>query len=110
MGAVREEAFRVNTAIAKTLDICQRLVSLFVATALPAITGGALIGVSVVKSALMAGFLATAQVVQRLAAASVDGTLTAAEIRDAFSSATPQQRPTETNTSKAPKPRAAKAK
>lgn len=77
----------MNGLVAKTLDICQRLVSLFVATALPAVTGGALIGVSVAKSALMAGFLACAGVLQRLAAASTDGTLTAAEIREAFAAA-----------------------
>ena len=73
-----------NKTIAKTLDLGQRLFSLFVATALPAITGGAVIGVTVVKSALIAGFMAVAGVLQKLAAASTDGELTADEISEAF--------------------------
>ena len=74
-----------NATIAKAFDIGQRLFSLFVATALPAITTGAVIGVSVAKSAIMAGAMAVIGVVQKLAAASVDGELTADEIKDAFS-------------------------
>lgn len=74
----------LNRVTAKTLDLGQRLFSLFVATALPAITGGAVIGVSVVKSALIAGFMAVAGVLQKLAAASTDGELTSEEIADAF--------------------------
>lgn len=84
-----------NGAIAKAFDIGQRLFSLFIATALPAITTGAVIGVSVAKSAIMAGAMAVIGVVQKLAAASVDGELTAAEIREAFSngkSATPTKK------------------
>lgn len=73
-----------NKVVSKTLDIGQRLFSLFVASALPAITGGAVIGVSVVKSAMIAGFMAVAGVLQKLAAASTDGELTADEIADAF--------------------------
>lgn len=73
-----------NKVVSKTLDIGQRLFSLFVASALPAITGGAVIGVSVVKSAMIAGFMAVAGVLQKLAAASTDGELTAEEITEAF--------------------------
>lgn len=73
-----------NKVVSKTLDIGQRLFSLFVASALPAITGGAVIGVSVVKSAMIAGFMAVAGVLQKLAAASTDGELTADEISEAF--------------------------
>lgn len=73
-----------NKVVSKTLDIGQRLFSLFVASALPAITGGAVIGVSVVKSAMIAGFMAVAGVLQKLAAASTDGELTAEEIAEAF--------------------------
>jgi hypothetical protein len=69
---------------AKFFDIGQRLFSLFLSTALPAITTGAVIGVSVAKSAMMAGAMAVIAVVQKLAAASVDGVLTSQEIRDAF--------------------------
>ena len=75
----------MNAMIAKTLDIGQRLFSLFLANALPAITGGAVIGVSVVKASMLAGFMACVQVIQKLASASVDGDLTAEEIKAAFS-------------------------
>ncbi len=74
-----------NAGVAKFLDLTQRLISLFLATALPAVTTGAVIGVSVTKSAIMAGAMAVISVVQRLAASSVDGTLTGAEITAAFS-------------------------
>jgi hypothetical protein len=57
---------------------------LFLSTALPAITTGAVIGVSVAKSAIMAGAMSVIAVVQKLAAASVDGALTADEIKEAF--------------------------
>jgi hypothetical protein len=80
-----------NTTIAKFFDIGQRLFSLFLATALPAITTGAVIGVSVAKSAIMAGAMAVIGVVQKLAAASVDGNLSSDEIKDAFS-ATPSKK------------------
>lgn len=81
----------VSRALAKTLDIGQRLLALFLATALPAITTGSIIGVSVAKSSLMAGAMAVITVVQRLASMSVDGDLTAEEIKEAFSSAAPKK-------------------
>ncbi len=73
-----------NKVVTKFLDLGQRLFSLFLASALPAVTGGALIGVSVAKSAMLAGFMAVVQVVQKLAAASTDGELTSEEIAEAF--------------------------
>ena len=76
-----------NPTIAKFLDLTQRLFSLFLANALPAITTGAVIGISVAKSAIMAGAMAVIAVVQKLAAASVDGELTSEEIKEAFSGA-----------------------
>jgi hypothetical protein len=81
------ERHRMNSAIAKTLDLGQRLVSLFIASALPIITGGAILGVDVIKSAGVAGLTALFGVVQKLAAASVDGELTAEEISAAFGTA-----------------------
>jgi hypothetical protein len=81
------ERQRMNSAIAKALDLGQRLVSLFIASALPIITGGAIVGVDVVKSACVAGLTALFGVVQKLAAASVDGELTSEEIAEAFGSA-----------------------
>jgi hypothetical protein len=78
----------MNTAIAKALDLSQRLISLFIASALPIITGGAILGVDVVKSAGVAGLTALFGVVQKLATASVDGELTSAEITAAFGTKT----------------------
>ena len=74
-----------NGTIAKGLDLGQRLFSLFLARALPAVTGGALIGVSVAKAAILAGAMAVLEVVQKLASASTDGELTTEEIKDSFS-------------------------
>lgn len=73
-----------NAVAAKFFDVGQRLFSLFIATALPAVTTGAVIGVSVAKSAIMAGAMAVIGVVQKLASASVDGELTADEIKASF--------------------------
>ena len=79
---------RMNSAIAKALDLGQRLISLFIASALPIITGGAILGVDVVKSAGVAGLTALFGVVQKLATASVDGELTSDEITAAFGTKT----------------------
>jgi hypothetical protein len=82
-----EMIIKQNASLAKFFDIGQRLFSLFLATALPAITTGAIIGVSVAKSAIMAGAMAVINVIQKLAAASVDGDLSSDEIKEAFSGA-----------------------
>jgi len=69
----------------KAQDIAQRLLSLFMANALAIVTGSAIVGgIPVWKAAALAGFTAVAQVAEKLAKASVDGTLTAQEISDAF--------------------------
>jgi len=73
-----------NATAARFFDLGQRLFSLFLSTALPAITTGAVIGVSVAKSAIMAGAMSVIAVVQKLASASVDGGLTGEEIKEAF--------------------------
>jgi hypothetical protein len=74
-----------NATIARFLDLGQRLFSLFLARALPAVTGGAVIGVSVSKAAILAGAMAVLEVVQKLASASTDGELSSDEIKEAFS-------------------------
>ena len=81
------ERHRMNNKIAKALDLGQRLISLFIASALPIITGGAILGVDVVKSAGVAGLTALFGVVQKLATASVDGELSADEISASFGTA-----------------------
>jgi len=69
----------------KAQDIAQRLIALFLSNALAIVTGSAIVGgIPVWKAALLAGFTAVAQVVEKLARASVDGNLTAQEISDAF--------------------------
>ena len=73
-----------NPTMARFFDLGQRLFSLFLANALPAITTGAIIGVSVGKAAIMAGAMAVIKVVSKLAEASVDGELTSEEIKEAF--------------------------
>lgn len=83
-GKVNQPQVKQNPIIAKFLDLGQRLFSLFLATALPAVTTGAVIGVSVAKSAIMAGAMAVIGVVQKLASASIDGELTADEIKASF--------------------------
>ena len=73
-----------NATMARFFDLGQRLFSLFLANALPAITTGAIIGVSVGKAAIMAGAMAVIKVVSKLAEASVDGELSSEEIKEAF--------------------------
>jgi len=82
---VTEVKIKQNATAAKFLDLGQRLFSLFLSRALPAITGGAIIGVSVAKAAILAGAMAVLEVVQKLAAFSTDGELTNDEIKEAFS-------------------------
>lgn len=82
---VTEVKIKQNATAAKFLDLGQRLFSLFLSRALPAITGGAIIGVSVAKAAILAGAMAVLEVVQKLASFSTDGELTTEEIKEAFS-------------------------
>ena len=70
----------------KTQEIIQRIVALFMSSALGIITGSAIIApeLEVWKSACLAGFVAVAGVLEKLAKASIDGTLTKVEIDEAF--------------------------
>jgi acetyl-CoA carboxylase beta subunit len=69
----------------KLKDISGRIVATFLTSALGIIGGASLLGdISVAKSAALAGFAACAQVIERLARASLDGKLTMAEINEAF--------------------------
>lgn len=71
----------------KFKDIGGRIAALFVSSALGIITGSAIIApeLEVWKSAALAGFVAVAGVVEKLAKASLDGKLTMSEIDTAFS-------------------------
>lgn len=71
----------------KAKSIFGRVVAVFFTSALGIVSGAALLApeVPVWKSALLAGFAAVADVLQRLAKASLDGMLTFNEINEAFS-------------------------
>lgn len=74
-------------------SIIQRILSTFVVNAMAIIGGSALIGgIPVMKSALLAGVSACVTVIERLARASVDGTLTPDEINQAFLGTTPESK------------------
>ena len=79
----------------KALSIVQRIASTFVVNAM-AIIGGASIlgGITVAKSAALAGISACVTVIERLARASVDGDLTMEEVNASFSGVTPPARET----------------
>lgn len=71
------------------VDITVRMFATFTASALSIISGAAIIGdIPMYKAALLAGFVAVAQVAERLARASMDGELTKDEIDQAFLGAT----------------------
>lgn len=74
----------------KLKDIVGRIVATFLSSALAIVGGSSVLNaftkqdISVLQSALLAGLAACAQVVERLARASLDGTLTKDEINQAF--------------------------
>ena len=67
-------------------DVVVRMVALFLTSAAGVITGAAIFApeVSVAKSCLLAGCAACVQVLQKLAAASLDGNLSKEEVDAAF--------------------------
>jgi hypothetical protein len=71
--------------ISMIVDITLRMFATFTASALSIISGAAIIGdIPMYKAALLAGFVAVAQVAEKLARASMDGELTKEEIDQAF--------------------------
>lgn len=76
----------MTSTLKKTQDIFGRIVAVFLTSALGIVSGAAILApeISVWKSAMLAGFAAVADVVQRLAKASLDGSLTLSEINEAF--------------------------
>lgn len=76
----------MNTKLVK--DITFRMTAMFVMSAVGVISGAAVFApeVSVLKAALLAGCGACVQVIQRLASAAVDGSLSADEVAKAFGS------------------------
>jgi hypothetical protein len=75
------------------ISIVQRIISTFIVNAMAIIGGASIIGgIPVVKSAMLAGISAVVTVIERLARASVDGTLTQAEINAAFTGVVPEKK------------------
>lgn len=76
----------VTSWLVKAQHVAGRTLALFVSSALAIIGGSAIIApeLEIWKSAVLAGFAAVAQVLQRVAQAAIDGTLTYDEIDDAF--------------------------
>lgn len=69
----------------KLQSVAQRMLAVFVVSALPIIGGSTVIGgIPVWKAALLAGFTAISEVLIKLAKASLDGELTMEEINEAF--------------------------
>lgn len=70
----------------KFQDVASRIVAVFLSSALAIVGGSAVIApeLEIWKSAVLAGFAAVATVVQKLAQASLDGTLSIDEINEAF--------------------------
>jgi energy-converting hydrogenase Eha subunit H len=69
----------------KTLKIAKRMLALFLVTALATIGAGAVIGIDVVQTAILAGFMGIANVVEDLARGYLnDGSLSDDEIDAAF--------------------------
>jgi hypothetical protein len=66
-------------------NVLMRIVSVFAASGLSVIGAGSLFGLEPIKSALMAGLLGVATVVESLARSFLnDGKLTSSEINEAF--------------------------
>jgi energy-converting hydrogenase Eha subunit H len=69
----------------KTLKIAKRMLALFLVTALATIGAGAVIGIDVLQTAILAGFMGIANVVEDLARGYLnDGSLSDDEIDAAF--------------------------
>lgn len=66
-------------------DVSSRIVATFLASSLGILGGASVVGgIPLWKAAALSGFVATAQVLERLARASMDGDLTLEEINEAF--------------------------
>ena len=76
----------------KISKIIKRIISLFVVTAFGTIGAGAVIGINVIQTAVLAGLMGVANVIQDLAKDYLeDGKLTNAEIDAAFAKNSPKK-------------------
>lgn len=75
------------------LKIAKRVFALFIVSALTTIGAGAIIGLDTIQTAILAGILGVANVIEDLARGYLnDGKLTQAEIDEAFAENTPAKK------------------
>jgi len=76
-----------------TISIVGRMVALFLVSALTTVGAGAIIGIDTVQTAILAGVMGVANVVEDLSRSYLnDGKLSKKEINDAFAANTPEAR------------------
>lgn len=76
-----------------TMSIIGRMVALFLVSALTTVGAGAIIGIDTVQTAILAGVMGIANVVEDLSRSYLnDGKLSKKEINDAFNTNTPDPR------------------
>ena len=76
-----------------TISIVGRMVALFLVSALTTVGAGAIIGIDTVQTAILAGVMGVANVVEDLSRSYLnDGKLSKKEINDAFAANTPEPR------------------
>lgn len=76
-----------------TMSVIGRMVALFLVSALTTVGAGAIIGIDTVQTAILAGVMGVANVVEDLSRSYLnDGKLSKKEINDAFAANTPEPR------------------
>jgi hypothetical protein len=75
-----------------TMSILKRMVALFLVSALTTVGAGAIIGIDTVQTAILAGVMGIANVVEDLSRSYLnDGKISKEEIDEAFASNTPEK-------------------
>ena len=76
-----------------TMSVIGRMVALFLVSALTTVGAGAIIGIDTVQTAILAGVMGVANVVEDLSRSYLnDGKISKKEINDAFAANTPDPR------------------
>ena len=78
---------KIKTGYKLYIDIIKRIIAVFVAQGLSILGAGSLVGIDVYQSALLAGIMGVAHVVEMLARKYIDdGKLTLDEVNEVFNS------------------------
>jgi len=78
---------KIQTGYKLYIDIVKRIIAVFVAQGLSILGAGSLVGIDVYQSALLAGIMGVAHVVEMLARKYIDdGKLTLDEVNEVFNS------------------------